>query len=284
MGAIIHCGTSGWNRPDWDSVVFPRLRPRGFHALEHLAGEVDVIEVDSAYERPVRPELARLWLKKVALNPDLVFTVPLGREFTLDRGLDPERVRIYKEGLEPLAEAHRLGCVLMRFPWSFRFTRENRDFVVELRRTFPEYPLVAELRHASWTYDEALGTLMDYRIGFCNLDQREGARATPPTAIVTSGTGYIRLLGRGGDDWTQDESLANYLYTSNELAEWQPRIERVARHTTATYVVAANAARGKSMVNAMQLRSMLADLAGPVERRAVANVVTFASAQERRPA
>ena len=57
----------------------------------------------------------------------------------------------------------------MQFPWSFRFTSENRAFLIDLRRTFHEFPLVAELRHASWLADEAKGTLIDYKIGFCNI-------------------------------------------------------------------------------------------------------------------
>ena len=146
----------------------------------------------------------------------------------------------------------------MRFPWSFRFTKENRDFVIEVRRAFHEFPLVAEMRHASWMLDEALGTLMDYRVGFCNVDQPSGVRATPPDAIITSPVGYVRLLGRNGKPTGRRRRLAaDYLYTPQELGSWQTRIERLRVHTNATFVVAANQPGGKSGVTAMQLKTML---------------------------
>ena len=34
--------------------------------------------------------------------------------------------------------------------------------------------------------EEAIGTFIDYRVGFCNIDQPEYTRAMPPTALLTS--------------------------------------------------------------------------------------------------
>jgi uncharacterized protein YecE (DUF72 family) len=175
-----------------------------------------------------------------------LFVVTLGRQFTHERSLEPAVVREFKEGLWPVKNAGKLGCLLMRFPWSFKFTKEDRDFVIELRRAFHEFPLAAEMRHGSWTLDEALGTLMDYRIGFCNLDQPPGLRATPPDAIITSPIGYVRLLGRKGED------------------------ERLRIHTTSTFVVAANHLGGKAVVNALQLNAMLRETTSPLRRRVTA--------------
>ena len=267
MQGAIRCGTSGWVHEDWHSVVYPPLKPRGFHPLEFLSQHLELVEIDASFQRPLRPELSKLWLNKVSQRPDFLFTVLLGRQFTHDRLLDADRTREFKEGLWPLLHARRLGCILMRFPWSFRFTKENRDFVIELRRAFHEFPLVAEMRHASWMLDEALGTLMDYRIGFCNVDQPVGVRAMPPGAIITSPVSYVRLLGRNGADWTKEEAAADYLYTPQELADWQRRIERLRAHSNTTFVIAANHPGGKAAVNAMQLQAMLRDPASPPRKR-----------------
>src|SRR3989442_9911386 len=118
--------------------------------------------------------------------------------------------------------------------------------------------------------DEALGTLMDYRIGFCNVDQPAGVRAMTPTAIITSPIGYARLLGRNGNDWTDEQTAADYLYTAQELGSWQERIERLRAHTASTFVVTANHTGGKAVVNAMQLRSMLSETTSAPRRRAPA--------------
>lgn len=270
MQGALRCGTSGWSHPDWNSVVYPAIKPRGFHPLEFLSQRLDMVEIDSSFERPLRPELSKLWLRKVAHRPDFVFTAILGKQFTHDRRLDPASIRLFKDGLFPFRNSGKLGCLLMRFPWAFRFTKENRDFLIELKRAFHEFPLAAEMRHASWTLDEALGTLMDYRVGFCNVDQPRGARATAPGAIITSPVGYVRLLGRGGDDWAREDLAADYLYTPRELGQWQEHIDRLARHTSATFVVAANHVGGKAAVNAMQVKAMLTQVSSPLPRRATA--------------
>src|SRR6185436_19946718 len=118
--------------------------------LEHLAQHLDLVEIDCSFSQPLRPELSKLWIAKVSQRPNFMFSVVLGRQFTHDRALDADSIRTFKDGLWPLRSAGKLGCLLMRFPWSFRFTRENRDFVIDLRRAFHEFPLVAEMRHASW--------------------------------------------------------------------------------------------------------------------------------------
>ena len=271
---------------DWNSIVYPPIKPRGFHPLEYLSQHLELVEIDSSFHRPLRPEVSKLWINKVSQHPNFIFTAILGRQFTHDRQLRPDLIREFKDGLWPIWNARRLGCLLMRFPWSFRFTRENRDFVIELRRAFHEFALAAEMRHDSWMLDEALGTLMDYRIGFCNVDQPAGARAMPPGATITSAVGYVRLLGRHGEDWTEEGAAADYLYTPQELGTWQDRIDRLRTHTNTTFVIAANHPGGKAVVNAMQLQAMLRETSSPPRRRVPSipprreNLVPISSTQQ----
>src|SRR5262249_10715461 len=159
----------------------------------------------------------------------------------------------------------RLGALLLQFPWAFRFTAENREFLIRLRRAFHEFPVVAEMRHSSWLAEEAIGTFLDYRIGFCNIDQPQYTSAMPPTAYLTGGIGSVRPHGRtpgnalaqldggsGGEPKTRLRQH-DYLYSQAELSEWASRIERVARYSEATFVIFNNDAQGKSVVNALQL-------------------------------
>jgi uncharacterized protein YecE (DUF72 family) len=94
----------------------------------------------------------------------------------------------------------------------------------------------------------------------------------PPTAFLTSGIGYVRLHGRnphnslGGYDRPRDQRdqkvarmrQHDYLYSEVELAEWVKRIEHVGRYAESTFVVFNNDAEAKSVVNALQLRAMVA--------------------------
>jgi uncharacterized protein YecE (DUF72 family) len=207
-------------------------------------------------------------MKKVERNPEFLFTAKLHQRFTHDRVLDDTQIATFKRGFLPLMRGRKLGALLMQFPWSFRFTAENRDFFIKLRRAFGEYPLVAEMRHSSWMAEEAIGTFIDYRVGFCNIDQPEYTRAMPPTAFLTSGIGYARLHGRnpqnslGAFDRAGNSRVArarqhDYLYSEAELAEWIKRIEHINRYAESTFVVFNNDAAAKSVVNALQLRAMI---------------------------
>jgi uncharacterized protein YecE (DUF72 family) len=271
----LRIGPSGWDYPQWDGVVYPARGSRRSHPLDYLAPHFDVVEIESSFRHPVRAELARLWLSKVAHRPAFQFTAVLDRRFTHERLLDAAEVSRFKEGLWPLVRARRFGCLVLQFPWAFRFTTENREHLIRLRRAFHEFPMAVEMRHASWLADEAMGTLIDYRLGFVNLDQPTYSSAMPPSAVVTSGAAYVRLHGRDKSYWTRefrDGGAAgppdDYLYSPAELAEWKKRIEHLQAHAASVFVVMANPGGGKSVVNALQLAKLLE--AEPSPRRAVA--------------
>jgi uncharacterized protein YecE (DUF72 family) len=205
-------------------------------------------------------------MKKTSANPRFQFTAKLHQDFTHRRILEEKAVQTFKEGLKPLLTAKKLGALLMQFPWSFRLTEENREFVIRLRRAFHEYPLVAEMRHSSWMAEEAVGTFIDYRIGFCNIDQPEYTRAMPPTALLTTGIGYVRMHGRnpknslGGfhaSSPIERQRQHDYLYTAAELDEWAKRIEHVNRFAETTFVIFNNDAAGKSVVNSLEMKAKL---------------------------
>jgi uncharacterized protein YecE (DUF72 family) len=265
MGDVVlpRIGVAGWSYPHWEGLVYPKVRRGAAHALEHLSEYVDAVEINSSFYRPIRPEYARLWLKVVEPNPRFLFSAKLHQDFTHGRRIDIADAATFSEGLRPIHKGGRLGALLMQFPWSFRFTTENRAFLIELRRTFHEFPLVAELRHASWLAEEAQGTLIDYKIGFCNVDQPAHTSAMPPTALLTSGVGYVRLHGRNPENsvaaWRADaarQAQHDYLYTADEIAQWRLRIEKFRQFANRTMVVFNNDPQGKSVVNALQMQNL----------------------------
>jgi uncharacterized protein YecE (DUF72 family) len=269
-------GTAGWSYPHWNGLVYPKASTGGFHPLETLAGMFDAVEINSSFYQPLKPEVVKLWMKKVQDNPRFQFTAKLHQRFTHARVLEDAEVGAFKEGLRPLLKAGKLGAVLMQFPWSFRFTAENREFFIRLRRAFSEFPLTAEMRHSSWMAEEAMGVFLDYRVGFCNIDQPEYTRAMPPTAFLTSGAGYVRLHGRnpknslgGFAPGAPRARQHDYLYSESELRDWTQRIERISRFADRTFVIFNNDAGAKSVVNALQLQSMISGVrrAAPLELR-----------------
>ena len=65
-----------------------------------------------------------------------------------------------------------------------------------LQQRFQDYPLVLEVRHASWNEVGMLDWLQEMDIGFCNIDQPLFHKSIKPGAEVTSSVGYVRLQGR----------------------------------------------------------------------------------------
>jgi uncharacterized protein YecE (DUF72 family) len=91
---------------------------------------------------------------------------------------------------------------------------------------FGGYPLVVEVRHASWNDKSFFEMLHDHGAGFCNIDQPVIGRSLRPTERTTGAVGYVRLHGRRYDTWFSDNpelpshERYNYLYLETELEPW----------------------------------------------------------------
>jgi len=75
--ARVRVGPAGWSYKDWDGIVYPAPRPRGFDPLEYLAGYFDTVEVNSTYYRPATAEAAR-----GSLRLSMTITAPGGHSST----------------------------------------------------------------------------------------------------------------------------------------------------------------------------------------------------------
>jgi uncharacterized protein YecE (DUF72 family) len=273
MISQLRCGVSGWSHPDWNGTIYSKRKAKGFHPLAMMAESFDTVEIDQTFHAPVREEASRLWLHKVSGNPRFVFSAGLWKRFTHERSLDEAEIKTFKNGLWPLLNARKLGCLVMQFPWSFRYTAENREFFIRLRRSFHEFPLVAEMRHASWMMEEAVGTMIDYRVGFVNIDQPEHVKAMPPTSFLTSAIGYVRLHGRDHHNWLNDfgkdasaVQQAEYFYSREELSEWKLRVDRINQHAAASFVVFTNDIGGNSVYNALTMETMVEGAERPASK------------------
>ena len=259
--AEIRVGPAGWSYTDWRGIVYPSHASGSGKELETIARAFDTVEINTSFYRPPRPEVVRVWLRKSSLNPRFRFTAKLYRRFTHERDASADEERQVKEGLVPLMEAGKLGALLAQFPWSFKNTLQNRQYLAGLLLRFHDYPVVVEVRHASRDHPEAHALLREYRAGFCNLDQPLIGRSLAPTAKVTSPVGYVRLHGRNYETWFAEkggvEQRYDYLYTPEELAEWKQRIDSIAARSEDTYVILNNHYEAKAVANAAQLRNLI---------------------------
>src|SRR6202040_3487355 len=242
------------------------------HQLEYLAHFFDVVEINTSFYGHIRPELAKIWVRKTAFNPNFVFTAKLHKSFThsplaIMEPTSAASIRpndrdehLAREGLESLASEGKLGTLVIQFPVSFKNTSLNREYLEQLLRQFIEYPRVVEVRHESWDNPETIAEFMRHNIGFCNIDQPLLGRSLAPTEHVTSGVGYVRLHGRNyeqGFDSDNRNDRYNYLYKPAELEKWKEKVEIVAHKAESTFVIANNHFQAKAAVNALELRHLL---------------------------
>lgn len=256
-------GPAGWSYADWNGIVYPAHRPRGFHEANYLSGYFDTIEINTSFYRPLRVSHAAQWLDRVAANPRFLFTAKLWQKFTHEGDTTLEDVKAVRAGFDILHGAGRLGAVLLQFPFSFHHTPENLARLKQILNSFREYPLAVEVRHSSWSHKDFYEFLHQRSVGFCNIDQPVIGRSVVPSDLATSPVGYIRLHGRRYDTWFSDdpttppEERYNYLYSETELEPWAERVQHVAENTRSTFVVTNNHFRGKAIVNALQLIHLL---------------------------
>jgi uncharacterized protein YecE (DUF72 family) len=259
---MIRVGPAGWSYKDWEGIVYPPQKGSTFDSLAYLSEYFDTIELNNTFYRPPTAQMGRSWAKRVQSNPKFRFTAKLYRNFTHERqALTEGDEALFKSGLAPLVENQRLGALLLQFPYSFHHTEENRRYLKELTEKFREYPLVLEVRHASWDRGSAYEFLRETGIGFCNIDQPQVSYSIGQTKKVTSSVGYLRLHGRNVKEWFRDgagrDARYDYLYNEFEIFELTERIRQIAKESDEMYVITNNHYRGKAVCNALEIKAKL---------------------------
>ncbi len=261
--AKYHVGTAGWSYEDWEGVVYPASKGRGFHALPYLARYIDLVEVNSTFYRPADPGLVRSWLRRIEPFPDLLLALKLHQAFTHARsGFTAKDVEAFRAAADVLHLRGRLAALLVQFPWSFRNTPENAGYLARLLAAFAGYPLAVEVRHASWDTPALYDALRGAKAAFCNIDQPLFDGSIAPSAVATDpDIAYVRLHGRNRADWFREgagrDDRYNYLYAADELEDWVTRIKELGKKSGKVYVVTNNHYRGQAMANALQIRNMI---------------------------
>jgi uncharacterized protein YecE (DUF72 family) len=255
----LRIGPAGWSYTDWEGTVYP---PHGskFDHLAYLATFFDTIEINSPFYRIPPPTHAKSWVRRVGAHPTFKFTTKVFRGFTHEKSeLAPPEVKAFRDYLDPLMEADRLGALLLQYPWSFKHSEESLQKLEALFRAFEAYPLALEVRHSSFQNAEFFRFLEDRNVAWVNVDQPLFHDSVKPSGTITGPLAYVRLHGRNYEKWfAHEESWEryNYLYSKEELAPWA---ERIGEMTTSkdTYVITNNHFRGQAVVNAGELKEAL---------------------------
>jgi len=261
--AKYYVGTAGWSYEDWDGIVYPARKARGFHPLSFLADFITIIEVNSTFYRPAPPAMVRSWLKRLEGHPDFLLSLKLFQGFTHPRGgFSQKEVEEVRSAADLVRLEGRLAALLVQFPWSFRNSPENTEYLRRLLRLFAGFPLAVEIRHGSWDTPAFYELLGETGTAFCNIDQPLFNASIKPSAVSTTPDfAYVRLHGRNSKNWFREgagrDERYDYLYARGELEDWVTRIKALGTKSGKVYVITNNHYRGQAMANALQIRNMI---------------------------
>jgi uncharacterized protein YecE (DUF72 family) len=261
--AKFYIGTAGWSYEDWEGIVYPEPRPRGFHPLAFLAEYINLVEINSTFYRPASAPMALSWVRRVEEFPEFLFALKLHQVFTHKRSeFTAKDVDDFRTCAALLASRDRLAAALIQFPWSFGNTSANMEYLARLFGLFAEFPLALEIRHASWDVPGFYRLLEENKVAFCNIDQPLFKNSIKPSAVsTTSDFAYVRLHGRNTEDWFREgagrDDRYNYLYAQDELQDWIDRIKSLGMKSGKVFVITNNHYRGQAMANALQIKNMI---------------------------
>jgi len=257
---MIFVGTSGFSYEDWKGKFYPPDMPSN-KFLDFYSRHFSALEVNYTYYQMPATRTIEGMVRNSHGKVTMAFK--LHGSMTHERTAGSEEAKIFSEALKPLKEAGVLGPILAQFPYSFKPSGENRRFIEQLAGRFEGYDLVVEFRNANWISESTFQWLTHERLSYCCVDEPRLKGLIPPKAVATGPIGYIRFHGRNEKQWwnhNKAEQRYDYLYSSDELKEWVPKIKQVAGATKKTFIFTNNHFEAKAVNNAQMLLDLIKDI------------------------
>ena len=297
MGGRILIGTSSWADPGFVKDWYPDGMPAR-DRLAWYAERFEGVELNSSFYAVPDPANVRRWAEITpdgftfdvklhrllsrhsagldSLPPDLrdgATTTARGRvELTPD--LEGRLIEETLTAIEPLAEAGKLGGLLLQLTPAFSPKRNELAELERLVGAVKPHRLAIELRNRRWVDDErtaqTLGWFDDNEVAFVNVDAPPGD-ATPimPSeldAVTRDDFAYVRIHGRDTDGYLKGDSVAErfgWIYSDEELEEIAGRARGLAEDAAEVHVFFNNNRDDDAPTAARRFRSLLGQDPGP---------------------
>ena len=229
-------GCAGWNIPKEAAAAFPE---QGSH-LERYAAVFPMVEINSSFYKPHRPQTYARWAESVP--PGFRFAVKVPRAITHDaqlRGIDEQLAGFAGEAGQ-LGE--KLGCLLVQLPPKFGFHDETvRDFFLRLQDRF-DCMIACEGRHPSWFSDTATELLRERGVTRVIADPAAGQ---PGPHVPTTNDVYMRLHGAPRIYYSS--------YSDEYLAALVRELEEHKAAGRTVWCIFDNTAAGEAVPNALDV-------------------------------
>jgi uncharacterized protein YecE (DUF72 family) len=281
----IKIGTSGYSYPGappkgWYGAFYPEKKTKEFDELKYYSQVFNTCEINSTFYRPPTPAITTAWATKTP--DDFLFAIKLWQKFThpmkigrtgLEELWEPPSQKDFDEfrsGILPLAEAGKLGVLLLQYPAGFHFSAGNLEIVQNTLRRFYDYPKAVELRHKSWNENNAEleSLLLENRASGVLIDEPKFATSIRQKPRTVGDIFYFRAHGRNAKAWWNPKESwerYDYLYSRAEIKKHAERITAAASTSGVKKAFAFynNHARANAAANAIMLSQ---ELGGDLKR------------------
>ena len=300
MPGGILVGTSSWADPGFVEEWYPPGLPAG-DRLPWYAERFELVEVNSTFYAVPPEQQARGWAQRTpggfrfdvklhrllsrhaapleSLPPDLrerARTTARGR-VRLEPALEAALVERTLAALEPLAEAGKLGILLLQLSPAFAPREHELDELAPLVRALAPHPVAIELRRRSWVKPERLEATLGWfeanGVAWVGVDAPSGTHPTimpPVDAATRRDVAYLRAHGRNLDGYVRGRSVAErfaYRYADEELEEIAGRAQALAEDAGEVHVAFNNNRGSDAPVAARRMRELLGQDPGPEPSR-----------------
>src|SRR6266403_5312138 len=274
-------GTCGYSYPGvppngWSGVFYPKRRAKRVDELEYYALHFNSVEINSTFYRPPSAEMAKGWAERTPSG--FVFAVKVWQKFTHPTQLggeamltkepwerfDSQDVERFSAGIQPLAEAGKLGPLLFQYPASFVCDATTLERLAVVLSPFEKYPKVVELRHHSWSDEPERfhEVLARYGAAWAFIDEPKFSTSVRQEIAADGVLSYIRLHGRNQQKWWKHQDAwerYDYFYAGENIRRLAARLKELAAKSPVTkfHVFFNNHARGQAVANALMLKGEL---------------------------
>jgi uncharacterized protein YecE (DUF72 family) len=263
--------------------------------LRYYAEHFDTCEIDSTYYRLPDADLIARWAERVpdgfvfhikafapmtrhpvrleVLPPELHGAVEAnerGRVDRMPRDVRAEVFRLFREAVEPMRAAGKLGGILLQLAPYVVYKEHSLEYLEWAQAQLPGHDLLVEFRHRSWLDDDnraaTLAFLEEHGLSLVIVDapRSEAKNLIPTVVAVTSPTAYVRFHGRNAKTWNARGGSAadrfDYLYPEDELAEWVEPMRELSAQAENVYAVMNTNNHGNGIAQGPENAKRLADI------------------------
>jgi uncharacterized protein YecE (DUF72 family) len=258
--------------------------------LRFYASHFNTVEVDSTYYALPNQRNAALWTARTPADfrfnvkafaaltrheadtralPEAVTTLLSAETLRQPRLAHPEPdvldccFALFRQALEPLRQAGKLGCILLQFPPWFTAGERNEAYIDFCRTRLPADRLAIEFRHPSWFNahtQRTLDFLAERQLSLVCPDAPQARGIARAPLVSTTEVVYARFHGRNRQAWFQRNTTAaerfKYLYSDAELNEAAHALRQL-REAKVVYAIFNNCYADYGVRNASTLKQLL---------------------------